>query len=652
MDEKRNVEDRFDDIIFDDFSTVDEESCVSELNVGESAVLGANAAMAGIQTTALQEAIEQYAQALNASAIAQSTGLPVRTPSAQYKGFAAEEYFKQTLKINALAKGIPDWQLGAYTRGAMPDGSTLSGIDMETDIAVFTRKNPWSAAERVANFQSKMHDDPTKYAQDMANAQYEKVDFVGGAGQGVNDTVSVEVGGKTVSSDSITPEEAKRLAEQMKEQNAPNYERGAEKHTELHQVKAARAAAMGAAAGVVLMAVKEVIHVIRERDDLPEDQWVQSVQNILCGGIEGGVRGGAIAESVWLLGKAVGKELAESSLEAVPAMAIANASVDLAKDLYRLFVSQTIDADDLLCNTVEHTFSSFAGFGGSWLGGQAAGYAMSAQTAASVGASIGSALGPIGTVVGAAIGGLLIGYGASRIVGTAAKDAQKAFEQCISDINKQVELTGCDRLYYFADAMSELSEFRLSFKNLLPCYNLISDLKEYNLRKKAIKNVRAQMTASLTEVDASKQRALESLEKQHAARLAALEGCFKEQRDRMYRQFEDSLDAYVSDSYARYVGETAQCRVETAALLAQLERSSAQYDAMLERLRSRNEVNAQINAMLSELMSDADTADLVKPFADRLYREMRRDELVLNKQYLSFEEAKALQGGLSDERVG
>lgn len=652
MDEKRNAEDQLDDIIFDDFPTVDDESCASEPDVGENAVLGASAAMAGIQTTALQEAIEQYAQALNASAIAQSTGLPVRTPSAQYKGFAAEEYFKQTLKINALAKGVPDWQLGAYTKGAMPDGSTLSGIDMETDIAVFTRKNPWSAAKRVANYQSKMHDDPAKYASDMANAQYEAVDFVGGAGQGVNDVVSVEVGGRTVTSDSITPEEAKRLAEQMKEQNAPKYENAKEKQAELHRVNAVRAVAMGAAAGVVLTAVKEVIHVIRERDDLPEDQWVQSVRNILCGGIEGGVRGGAIAESVRLLGKVVGKEIAENSLEAVPAMAIANASVDLAKDLYRLFVSQTIDADDLLCNTVEHAFSSFAGFGGSWLGGQAAGYAMSAQTAASVGASIGSALGPVGTVIGAAVGGLVIGFGASCIVGTAAKDAQKAFEQCISDINKQVESTGCDRLYYFADAMSELSEFRLSFKNLLPCYNLISDLKEYNLRKKAIKNIRAQMTASLAEVDASKQRALESLEKQHAARLATLEGCFKEQRDRMCRQFEDSLDAYVSDAYARYVGEAAQCRVETAALLAQLERSAVQHDAVIERLRSRNEVNAQLNATLSELMDDPGSADLVRPFVDRLYREMRRDELVLDKQYLSFEEAMTIQGGLSDERVG
>lgn len=43
MDEKRNAEDRLDDIIFDDFPTVDDESCASEPDVGENAVLDGEA---------------------------------------------------------------------------------------------------------------------------------------------------------------------------------------------------------------------------------------------------------------------------------------------------------------------------------------------------------------------------------------------------------------------------------------------------------------------------------------------------------------------------------------------------------------------------------------------------------------------------------
>lgn len=640
------------DFKFDGIPALDESAFDIGVDATNTAVMGVNATMAGLQTTALQDAITNYAQALNESAIAKSTELPVRTPSAQYKGFAAEEYFKQTLKINALAKGVPDWQLGAYTKGVLPDGSTLSGIDMETDIAVFTRKNPWSTSERTANYQSKIHDDAASYAKDIANAQYDNVNFVGGAGQGVNDTVTVEVGSKTISSDSITPKDAERLADAMKEQKVPEYQQSAEKKAELNRVKLGQAVAMGAATGAILTAVKEIISVVKERDNLPEDQFIKSIQHILCGSVEGSIRGGAIAGSVQLLGKAVGKEIVENSIGAVPAMAIANTSADFAKDLYRMFVTHTIDADDLLCNTVNNTFSSFAGFGGSWVGAQIAGSYLSVRTAAAAGASIGSVFGPLGTVIGSAVGGLVIGYGATLIIGTANKDAQKAFNQCIADINSQVELTGCETMYYFADAMSEISEFRLSFKNLLPCYNLISDLKEYNLRKKAIKSVHAQLDANLANVETSKRLALESLAEQHSARLTKLESYFEVQRQALYDQFKDSMETYVSNAYAQYIGAFNFCQVEISSLEAQLSREATLHDAILDRLRNRNLANEHLNIVLAELMEDPKSAGLVKPFVNRLYKEMQKDELVLEKQYLSFDEALAVQGVLRYERVG
>ena len=472
-----------------------------------------SATQAGLQTVDLQSAIDNYAQALNQSAIAKSTGLPVSTSSVQYKGFAAEEYFKQTLKINALAKGVPDWQLGAYTKGAMPDGTALSGIDMETDISVWTRKRPWSKPNRSVDYQSKIHNDASAYAKDINNAQYENVEFVGGSGQGVNDKVSVNIGKKNISSDAITPEEATSLAEKMKAQDTPEYQKNAEKHGELNKVNLGRAVAAGAATGFILTTVKEIIEVIKNCDNLSEDQFTKSIEHILCGTVDGAARGGAIIGSVQLLGKVVGKEIAANSLGAIPAMAITNTAVDFAKDLYKCFVSGTIDADDLLCNTVNNTYSSFAGFGGAWavgqLGGQIAGQfssqvflqgvsaIASAKTAAATGAAIGSPLGPIGSIVGSVVGGIVIGLGANAIIGTANKDALKAFSECVAEINSHIELSGCGKLYYFADSMSSISDFRLSFKDLLPCYNLISDLKEYNLRKKAIKSIHEQLDTSI-----------------------------------------------------------------------------------------------------------------------------------------------------------
>lgn len=635
-------------ITFDNLSELDNSTLDIGVDATFSAVQGTNATMAGLQTTALQEAMNSFAQSINESAIAKSTGLPVKTPSSSYKGYVAEEYFKHTLKINALAKGVPNWKLGIYTKGILPDGTNLSVIDEHVDITIFTRKYPWSPPERVVNYQSKIHNDSKKYLEDILNPKYKDVQFVGGAGQGVNDTVKVEVSGMTISSDSITPSEATALADASKAQNTPEYQHKAEKHAELNQVKLSHAIAFGAASGAILTTVKEIIHVIKDWDDLPEDQWIKSIQHILCGTVEGGIRGGAIAGSVQLLGKALGKEIVENSIGAVPAMAIANTAVDFAKDLYEVFVTHSIDADDLLCNTVNNTFSSFAGFGGAWAGAQVAGYTLSAQTAAATGASIGSALGPLGTVIGSAVGGLIIGFGATLIIGTANKDAQKAFNKCIAEINAKVEQGGCDTLYYYADAMSELSEFKLSFKNLLPCYNLISDLREYNLRKKAIKHLHVQLDEQLDDrimgVEESKRKALEQLAEQHTVRLKELEACFQTQRRAMHDEFTDSIETYVSNSYAQYLSTFSIYRAEITLLNAQLAHESKTHNKILTGLKNRNAANVELNKMLSELIMDPESSHLVRPFVNRLYKEMQREELTAERQYLSFEEALTIQG--------
>ncbi len=162
---KRISEDiTFDDLV--DFSAGDE--------IVSSAIRDASsegtATQIGIQTRSLQSAMDNYANAMNQSAIAKSTGLPVRTPAQQYKGFAAEEYFKNTMKINALAKGVPDSKIGIYTKGQMPDGTVLSGIDMETDISIWTREHPWDQPMRTQDYQSKIHNKASAYAKDMNNA--------------------------------------------------------------------------------------------------------------------------------------------------------------------------------------------------------------------------------------------------------------------------------------------------------------------------------------------------------------------------------------------------------------------------------------------------------------------------------------------------
>lgn len=644
----------FDDLV--DFSAEDEVA----FSVIRDASSEGTSTQAGLQTRSLQSAMDNYAAAMNQSAIAKSTGLPVKTPTQQYKGFAAEEYFKNTMKINALAKGVSDSKIGIYTKGQMPDGTVLSGIDMETDISIWTREHPWDKPMRTADYQSKIHNKASAYAKDMKNPQYQDVQFVGGAGQGVNDTVKVDIGRKTITSDSITPEEAAELAEQMKAQSTPEYSKRQEKLDELNKVNLGRAVKAGAATGLILTTVQEIVGVIKNAKDLPEDQFVQSIEHILCGTVEGGVRGGAIAGSVQLFGKMLRREVAANSLEAIPVMVTANVAVDFAKDLYKCFVTQTIDTDDLLCNSVNNVFSSTAGFTGAWaagqIGGQIAGQfsgqafiqgvglLTSAKTAAATGASIGSSLGPIGTVVGSVVGGIVFGIGANAIIGTANKDAQKAFNECIADINSKLELSGCEKLYYFADSMENISEFRLSFKDLLPCYNLISDLREYNIHKKAIKAIASQLEVNLSGIDSEKQKALREIEKHHQKRIAELRTIFAEQRLVMQNDFRESVNTYVANSYMQYISMYEVFEGNANALVEELKNRKTEHSYVLDYMRHRNEVNEQINNSLRELIEGGD-ADLLMPFIEKITWFIQQDELMVGRQYISFDEALCLVDG-------
>lgn len=339
--------------------------------------------------------------------------------------------------------------------------------------------------------------------------KYQNVKHVGGAGQGVNDTVEVSMGRSTVHSDNITPADTVIRADQAKAQATPEYDKRQEKFDELNRVNLGKAVAVGAATG----------------------------------------------------------------------------------------------------------------------------------------AAIGSSLGPIGTVVGSALGGIVIGIGANAIIGTANKDAIKAYTECIEEINTHIELGGCAKMFYFADAMESLTDFRLSFKDLLPCYNLISDLKEYNLHKKALKSVTEQLE-DYTVIDVEKKKALKHLEEQHNARLNELREAFAAQRAAMVDDFRESINTYAAASYMQFLDVYQVMQGKADLLLAELESRMTEHSAILEYMQHRNEINEQLNALLNELISE-EPADELVPFIDKLTWFMSQDILLVGRQYVSFDEALYLVCGES-----
>lgn len=627
------------DLEFNDLIITEESNDIS--STLKNSVTGGTVTKAGIDKQNLQDAIDAYAIELNKAAIARSTGMPVKTPSAQYKGFAAEEFFKRTLEINALAKGK---KLQVFTKGPLPDGSTLSGTDMTTDISIWYKKHLLSKPKKLADYQSKIHNNSSDYAKDISNKQYKNVNFVGGANQGVNDKVIVNIGKREYSSDSITPEEATKLADAMKSQNAPTYGKASEKHAELDKVNLGKAVKTGAVTSLITSFTKEIISVFKNRNNLNKEQFINAIKNIIYGTTDGGVRNGSIMGSVHLLSKMAGKEITSNSLGAIPAMTTANVGVDLAKDLYHCFVSQDIDADDLLYNTINNVYNSFAGFGGTYVGGQLAIFS-AAKIAAANGAAIGSTLGPVGTIIGSVIGSFIVGMGANAVVDVANKDAQLAFASAVRAINSNIETNSIEHLYYFADEISTLSEFRLSFKSLLPCYNLISDMKEYALRKKAIKNISCQIEDALSSARSAEDEEINQLIKFHQDRIEELQVKFKEQNQVMFSDLSESLNSYISYSYGQYLNLASVNNIKIEDLFTKINDNSIFHNDLLEQLNYRTEVNLQLNETLRELILNSDNEKTLRPLIEKIQWFMNQDELLISKQYISLEEAIDLIGG-------
>ncbi len=638
----------------EEYGSDDEYQTGKVADVFKQATSTGSSTFVGIKTITLQSAMDNYASILNQSAIAKSTGLPVRTASAQYKGFAAEEYFKNTTKINALASGVNDWEIGIYTKGELPDGSTLSGIDTKVDISIWTRKSPWNKPLKNKEYQSKIHNNASAYKKDMENLKYKDVEFVGGAGQGVNDTVKVSLRGKDIQSDSITPEEAKKLADSMKAQKVQKYNKSTEKHKELNKVNLNNAVLTGAFTGLFMSTVTEIFDIIKNDKEITEEQFTESFKIILCGATDGGVRGGAILGSVQALGKMLGREIPATSLTAVHTMTFANTAVDLAKDIYNCFFNRAIDADDLLCNTVSNFYKSFTNFGGAYATRHllntvvfkgAVNYA-SFETSAVVGASIGSALGPVGTVLGATIGSIIIGQSTNVIVDSANKDAIEKFAETIDDIKYQFELSGNVDMYYFANSMSSISEYKLSFKNLLPCYNLISDLKEYSLHKKALKDLENRIEQGYQNAEKDKEEDLQALHSQHKEKLQELTNRFYEQRDIMRSEFKSSFDTYVSNSYTQYIDLIDIMNNDMDSIMDSLNFEIKKHSSIISYAKNRNKLNLELNIMLDELMKDTMDSKVVAPFVGKMIRFMEEDKLIISKQYISQKEAMYLTNGV------
>ncbi|MHC1731943.1 MAG: hypothetical protein AB9888_07960 [Bacteroidales bacterium] len=591
------------------------------------------AQVTGVRTANLQQAFNNYANTINKSVITKA-GTINQSSTAQLKGFVFEVHHKESLIIDAMSKGIPKYKIKSYTGGdILPDGTRLSKTDTIIDIRVDAKDGLFSTT-KSKTYQAKVYKDAKATKEALDNPQYDSTNKLGAADHVPENRIEVPIKKQTAKSDAMTKKGAEDLTETAKTQKA-SYQNKQERINQLNKVNLVKAVKVGAIVGAMTTTVFEVVDIIKNKKNLSEEQFVESIVKILSGTVDGGIRSGTIVLATQIF------NVAANSSSAVPVMAASNVAVDFAKDLW-MFANGDIDADDLLCNTVNNSFTSGVGFAGGYVGGQVGGV-VAAKAALLAGASTGSVSGPIGTVVGAVVGGLVIGIGANMIVTDGKKDGEERYNKCLIDIQNNIEIDPSKRKYAFVDTMSHLKEREFTFKGLVPARNLISDMTEYNLKRKAINDIHKQIDK---EVDDAQKTTLQMLEAEHKARCIDLENLFVQQKNKIATDFGSGLDKYVSESYLEFIAEYKVINGNISLLCDELIKQEEEQNIILQQIKNRIDANKVLNELISDMQNSGDLPEVIKPVIDKLLFAIKNDKLIVDKQYISLNEAKMLVGGV------
>ena len=112
----------------------------------------------------------------------------------------------------------------------------------------------------------------------------------------------------------------------------------------------------------------------------------------------------------------------------------------------------------------------------------------------------------------------------------------------------------------------------------------------------------------------------------------------------MQNDFRESVNTYVANSYMQYISVYEVLEGNADLLLEELKNRKTEHSYVLDYMRHRNEVNEQINNSLHELIEGGDV-ELLMPFIEKITWFIQQDELMVGRQYISFDEALCLVEG-------
>ncbi|MCI3922169.1 hypothetical protein MO973_18230 [Paenibacillus sp. TRM 82003] len=575
-----------------------------------------NHALTHVRVINLEQAITNYKATIEQS-VRTNSGQLSNLPDDKLKGFVFEAHHKASYNIDAAAKGHFPHRTQAKIGGEpLADGSLMSTRDQLNDIILETRHG---LRQRLGldhptqkGYQAKAYKDEGATQRALKGYDTGKVgpsDHVPDHSVVRNEKLKVQ----SDAMDSITLKQSTTKAREGKIE----YDRAGEKVRELKLNNFKYAVGSAAVVAGLQAAIVEIYDIVKNKKELTLEQFQTSVVHVLKGAADGGARAGVI--------------YCASSLfrTSVPVLAAANTLYDFAKDMYK-FCDGTIDADDLLCNTVNNAFSSAAAFGGAQLG---------VAAAVSLGATIGTAVGPVGTAVGAAIGGLVFGLGAGAVISSASKEAAARVRESLEDAMQATTQYPEMRQLRLIDSMSRLSERPFTLKSLIPMHNIIGDLSEYRQRKQVLTGMMRDIEHARNELDARFHEAERAIYEQHRQRLAMLEDQFQQARTNLAGAYRDQFDVAIGGEFREFQLSFAFSFGNLSLRWGELEQQQQRHERKLDDMRQRREANAFLIELL-EAMKDGENVSSFSRLFGSLRARIREDAWLKELDYINREDIR------------
>lgn len=489
----------------------------------------------------LNEAIIQYSKSITSAAF-RNGGELKNTDVKQLKGFIAEAHHVQSYNIDAAAKRIPErvnrvrlTKYGAPSRDYEFYGDNARGggqikyrstpKQTANDLSLLnrdlTQKYP---EEKVAP--SEQVQEIKAFSQKKSGLTQDTRPEVSKAHQHTKENVKSIIHNEElgITGDPLSNSKSQSLTKNVKDGKEVKYVQASEKRTKQYLDASKDAVKIGFISGTITSTVGEIVSFCRSGRQLTQEEFAQGVTRILISGADGAARSVTLVTAQKMFAKGITSTL-KSNVITTSAIVL----YDFTKDLYQ-FCMGTKSGDELLSDTISNSLQTTGVVAGGALGSSIA-------TAIGIGATIGTPLGPLGVVVGATIGGLIVGLGVDKIVSSAKQEGSNRLKEDLEQLNY---LSGNNSsIYKYIDVLSEMHDYKFSFKHLVPCYGTLGALSEYSARKKALDNIHEQLRDQKTNLINDYNKGLRELEKSNKEACLELEKKFSEHR---IHQLEDTKD--------------------------------------------------------------------------------------------------------------